>query len=322
MEAAALDREAGFVVLHRRIGSWPLWRSLRAEQRHVVTTILLLANWAPGSFWYGTTEVKVGRGELAHSLEAIAEAAGTSTKIVRTVVAKLVSEGFLGTRPGTESGTGPRVLIVRNYDRYQSPGDETGAPPGTASGTARAQRGHGVGTAGALREPEQPEEQEQPTSVARASEPDAVRDLSLRLMAAMGVTKPMPVGARRDDDAGYIPRVRAELAAEIKRLGFDCAFAVCREAAFEAKAREGRWPSALAYFVSRLRQTAAVAEDPRAKALRERERIDAAKARHGDGWMEACSALTLERPDLTWRAAELLVAERVLGGEQRREATG
>jgi hypothetical protein len=189
------DREGGFIVLHRRIESWPLWESLRGEQRHVVTTILLLANWKTRTFWYGSTPVEVRRGELAHSLEAIASRAGVSTKVARTVVGKLLAEGFLGTRPGTESGTGPRILIIRNYERYQSVDATAGTPPGTGSGKARARRGHASGTAGALREPREPREQGEPNNTAPADAGGRRRAVSDMLVRVFGELNP---GAKYD----------------------------------------------------------------------------------------------------------------------------
>lgn len=165
---SAEDREAGFIVLHRRLESWPLYRSLRAEHRHVITTLLFAANWKPGAFWYGSGEVQVGRGEFAHSLESIAERAGTSIKVVRTTIEKLLTAGFLSDATGTRTGRQPRVLRIEKYDDYQSPGHARG----TQSGTQGARKGHKAGTQGALIEPEQPEQPGEPEkTAAKAADP-------------------------------------------------------------------------------------------------------------------------------------------------------
>jgi hypothetical protein len=150
------DRERGFIVVQRQIQSSPLWLSLSGEQRSVFMSILLLANWLPGRFMFGTEWVEVGRGELAHSLETIAKHASVSIKVVRTTLAKLIAGQVLGTRKGTTSGTGPRILIVNNYNKHQSTPEEAGTVFGTPRGTAGARQGHALGTAGAPIEQEQP----------------------------------------------------------------------------------------------------------------------------------------------------------------------
>ena len=136
-------REGGFVVLHRRIESWPLYRSLKAEQRHVITTILLAANWKPGSFWYGKSQIFVGRGELAMAEETIADRAGTTRKIVRNVLAKLEAEGFLSRKKVHESGQCPTVITIKNYDEYQGV-EEKGARGGPEVGPDRTKGTRGT----------------------------------------------------------------------------------------------------------------------------------------------------------------------------------
>jgi hypothetical protein len=155
-------RERGFVTLQRQVQSSPVWLSLTGEQRSVFISLLLLANWVPGRFMYGTEWVEVDRGELAHSLETIAKHAAVSIKVVRTAIAKLLAGHVLGTRAGTPSGKGPRVLRVLNYNAHQSVGDDEGTPKGTATGTAGARHGHSTGTPGAPIEPEEPREPGEP----------------------------------------------------------------------------------------------------------------------------------------------------------------
>jgi hypothetical protein len=170
-------RERGFIVVHRRVRSSALYRSLTAEQRSVFYTLLLLANWKDGQMRVGEVAETVARGELAHSLATIAKEAKVSIKVVRTTISKLAVDDraaggrgpFLverwigsgprvgtypgtvtGTVPGTETGTGLRVLRVVNYDEYQSiidgAGTDEGTETGTAEGTRGARQGHGRGT--------------------------------------------------------------------------------------------------------------------------------------------------------------------------------
>jgi hypothetical protein len=137
------QREGGFIVLHRRIESWPLYESMNGEQRHVITTLLLAANWKPGSFWYGKTQIFVGRGELALAEETIAQRAGSSRKVVRNVLAKLEAEGFLSRKKVHESGQCPTVITIKNYDEYQRI-DEKGARGGPEVGPDRTKGTRGT----------------------------------------------------------------------------------------------------------------------------------------------------------------------------------
>jgi hypothetical protein len=152
-------RELGWVKLWRRLRSSPLWRGLRADQKGVVVTLVLLANWKPAQArWHGKP-YEVARGELAHSLDEIASEAGCTVKVVRTTLVALMADDspaggngpFVTERypiSGTGPGTGPRVLRIEKYDDFQAAENE----PGTGSGTDRAQTGHGPGTDRAERE--------------------------------------------------------------------------------------------------------------------------------------------------------------------------
>lgn len=162
-------RERGFIVLLRQVRSSALWRGLSAAQKGVTVTILLLANWRPRRARWGASWYEVQRGELSHTLESIAEEAGCTVKVVRTTLAALMADDsdlggngpFLAEKypiKGTGPGTGPRILTILKYDEYQSIDDSDG----TVSGTAGAQVGHGGGTAGAEREPVQPDQPHQP----------------------------------------------------------------------------------------------------------------------------------------------------------------
>lgn len=162
-------REGGFIVLKRRVRSSDLWRSLRADQRGVFVTLLLLANWKPSKGRWRDQWFEVGRGELYHSLEEIAAEANVSVKVVRTTLVALMADDRVagGNGPviterypisGTGPGTGPRVLTIVNYAKYQDITDDSG----TDSGTEQARVGHGSGTERAEREPVEPYEPVEP----------------------------------------------------------------------------------------------------------------------------------------------------------------
>jgi hypothetical protein len=111
----------GFITLHRTVLDWPLYRYLRADQRHVITTLLMLANWKPSVVWVAGQRYEVGRGELVHTEETIGEEAGCGRQVVRTVLDLLSKDGFISTRELASEGTRRvRAITIRNYDRFQS----------------------------------------------------------------------------------------------------------------------------------------------------------------------------------------------------------
>lgn len=127
MQVAATDRApvpGGFITIHRHILEWPLYRYLRADQRHVVTTLLFLANWKPSRVWVAGKPFDIDRGELIHTEATIAEEAGCGRQVVRTVLDLLSQDGFVSTRELTSEGTRRvRKITIRNYDRFQSAPD-------------------------------------------------------------------------------------------------------------------------------------------------------------------------------------------------------
>jgi hypothetical protein len=123
-------REGGFIVLHRRIRSWPLWHFMSAEQRMVWVQILLDANWKDSEAWMGTHRFTVKRGQLIHSERTLAKNAGVGRQVVRTTIEKLLTEGAITRHPvnipeATHEATHiPHILTVCNYSRYQDVPDD------------------------------------------------------------------------------------------------------------------------------------------------------------------------------------------------------
>lgn len=142
------DREGGFIKLHRRIRSWPLWQSMTAPEQRVWIELLLCANWKDGEFWYGSHRIPVLRGQLAHSEAEIAKLAKVGRKVVRAAIAKLQTEGAIGREKAPLEGQAPHVITIRNYEKYQ--GYDDGEGP--AEGQGRAKAGPSEGQGRALRE--------------------------------------------------------------------------------------------------------------------------------------------------------------------------
>lgn len=143
----------GYVMIPRALFRSAMWHALTAEQRSVVVALWALANFRAGGFQYGSERIDVGRGELAHSLAGIAEQAAVSIKVVRTTLRRLQagspSDGIgplAGTRRGTTSGRGPRIVSLLQYEPSRPGADAPGTVKGKASGTAGARPGHNRGT--------------------------------------------------------------------------------------------------------------------------------------------------------------------------------
>lgn len=130
----------GWITLHRKLLRSPVWRSLTEGQRCAFVAMLLLANYSPTKARWRDKWYPVGRGELSHSLETIADEACVSVKVVRSTIAALISDGTMIEKYpilGTGPGTGPRALTFVNYSQYQ----DTSPQEGTDMGTGRARVG-------------------------------------------------------------------------------------------------------------------------------------------------------------------------------------
>lgn len=105
----------GAIWLHRAaLDSW-LW-GMPPKQFKIAITILLKANWKPGSGFNGGRAIRVDRGQCLTSLDSLAKASGCSKQSVRTALNNLQGADFL-TRESTRRGL---LITVTNYDSYQS----------------------------------------------------------------------------------------------------------------------------------------------------------------------------------------------------------
>lgn len=206
----------GYVKLFRSIESSEDFAGLRADQAWVAVRILQLANFKPAFHSFRGHPIRVERGELAHTLETIAARAHTTIKVVRTTIARLQRTGFLGTRTGTVAGTPYRILIVKNYERFQGEDSGEGTAAGTAAGSDRARTGHESGTDRALREEGEEGKKETlalaplgaPPKAAKEKHPTALRrSLSDALVAAYAVARGTPYGWDGVKDGAALSRL-------------------------------------------------------------------------------------------------------------------
>lgn len=146
--------DEGFVALFRKLLSSSLWM-MRPEDLKLAIYLLLRANWKDQQ-WFNKWQYKritVRRGELVTSLESIAIGTKMSKKTIRTSIKHLVSDGFIKVLNSDEKRARQFSHIkICKYETYQDVTDQ--------AGTARAQHGHGIGTARATNEQREPLKQE------------------------------------------------------------------------------------------------------------------------------------------------------------------
>lgn len=197
-------REGGFIVLHRKLRSSPLWLAMTGMERLVLVEVLFSANWKPTRILHAGQWHVVNRGELIDAERTLAQKAKVDRHVVRNAIAKMLSDDgeaggngpFLAVRHlgaqlepnsspnpkmGPRSGPGLRVLIVRKYGEYQ----DVTPDKGPELGLRRAQNSPRLRPTRARSEPVEPREQGEPpppptpwtpdqTAAAAAVDPDRV----------------------------------------------------------------------------------------------------------------------------------------------------
>ena len=131
--------ENGHIKLHRSLLDSSLWM-LRSADLRLAMYLLLKVNWKDRE-WFNKWQrrrVKVRRGELITSLEALAIGCRETVKTIRTSLKHLIDDGFLEIlNSGEKRARQFTHLRVCKYSLYQDPEEE--------AGTARARHGHGTG---------------------------------------------------------------------------------------------------------------------------------------------------------------------------------
>jgi hypothetical protein len=178
--APSMDTAAGWFVMPRAWRSSDVYRALRtAEARHAAELILFdRPRYRDEEHMFGTTKFSVRRGELFDSEEHLAERAGTSRKVLRTVLRKLEKAGLVGLRKVHSSGQCPRVITVLHYEasqripRLDGPvkGPTTGPTEGPTEGPVKGPQGNNRSTSGNLTQPRASARESGP---APASKPEA-----------------------------------------------------------------------------------------------------------------------------------------------------
>jgi len=108
--------KGGYIKLHRlMLESWV--NDLKPAYFKVTVNLLLMANWKPGRRIFGGRHVEIGRGQVASSLDSIAEKCpGVTKNQVRAALKLLQKCEFLRIEPTR----GFTHLTILNYSKYQA----------------------------------------------------------------------------------------------------------------------------------------------------------------------------------------------------------
>ncbi len=150
----------GWHIVPRAWDSSALCRSLRtAEARHVAELVLFKRpRFKDETHYFGGRAFLVRRGQLFDSEETLANEAGTSRKVVRTVLRDLLTAGVITREKVHPSGQCPHVITVLDYELSQTlPGN--GARERAGDGPETGQRRARERAPSKPQEPHQPQEQ-------------------------------------------------------------------------------------------------------------------------------------------------------------------
>lgn len=129
--------------------------------------LLFEAAYRSRRYQAGSAVVELQRGQLAHSTRYMAKAWRWPETNVRRFLEHLKTGAGTGAMIGAESGAGITVITICNYERYQTPQDESGAESGAPDGAAS-----GAKVAHDRRRKEQGNKETKENTRSRAGEPD------------------------------------------------------------------------------------------------------------------------------------------------------
>lgn len=106
----------GFIKLHRELASEPIWTKSNPEQKVVLVTLLMMANFKKKNWLWDGCQFEAQPGQFVTSLESIAKNCGTGVNIqsVRSSLKKFEKLGFL-TNESTKTG---RLITIANWSLY------------------------------------------------------------------------------------------------------------------------------------------------------------------------------------------------------------
>lgn len=113
----------GFICLHRKLLSSPIWKNSTPEQCKILITLLLMANYKPNKWEWQGEIFECQPGQFITSLDKLVEVCGKEISLqkVRTAIKRFEKFGFL-TNESTKTG---RLITIVNWQQYQTQEDET-----------------------------------------------------------------------------------------------------------------------------------------------------------------------------------------------------
>jgi len=106
-----------FIGLFRCLIDKPIWFNSTPQQKTILITILLKANWKESEWEWQGQKFKLNPGQFVSSLENLVKASGKGISIqnVRTSITRFEKLEFL-TNESTKTG---RLITVLNWHMYQ-----------------------------------------------------------------------------------------------------------------------------------------------------------------------------------------------------------
>lgn len=133
---------SGFIVMQRAALDHPLLKD--GERFRAWFWLCANACWRPTLVDVGGQIIELQRGQLCFSIRYMADAWGWSKSTVDRFLHRLEAESMLSltrSKTGTAGGTGQLLITICNYEKYQSIGEQSGTPDGTAAGQQRDSSG-------------------------------------------------------------------------------------------------------------------------------------------------------------------------------------
>jgi DNA replication protein DnaD len=117
----------GWIKLYRKLLESSAWKCTTPEQRCVLVTIMLMANYADNKWLWKGKQFACKKGQFITSLQSLSEKACVSVQSVRSAIYRLKKLEFLTCEP-TNTGT---LITIVNWDFYQGNDEEPNTPPNT-----------------------------------------------------------------------------------------------------------------------------------------------------------------------------------------------
>lgn len=113
-----MNTSQGWIKLHRRLLTHPLWQQSTPEQKVLLVTLLMMANHAERQWDWNGRPYRCGPGQMITSLNSLSAkcGAGVSRRKVQTALRFFENCGFLV----KETSRHNTLITICNWDSYQN----------------------------------------------------------------------------------------------------------------------------------------------------------------------------------------------------------